>query len=174
MKSRSPATALKALTSSKSNEWYTPLYVMLLVKQLLGVIDLDPASCAIAQEIVGAAAYFTKADNGLTKRWSGRVWLNPPYGGAASSWILKALKEFKRGHISEALILVRGDSEALKLLMQHFAFCECDRISFINPADPSAKNPVPGTKIFFLCRSGKREQDFATLFNAIGVVCKKL
>lgn len=45
---------------------------------MLGRIDLDPASCALANSRIRAARYYTAADNGLSKPWHGNVFLNPP------------------------------------------------------------------------------------------------
>lgn len=58
--------------TSASDEWYTPPEII----ASLGKFDLDP--CA-APDRITAARHFTKEDDGLSKEWSGRVWLNPPY-----------------------------------------------------------------------------------------------
>lgn len=34
-----------------------------------------------------AKQHYTLADNGLTKPWFGRVWLNPPYGNQTDKWM---------------------------------------------------------------------------------------
>ena len=48
---------------------------------LLGGIQLDPASSAVANEHVGAEEYYTPAECGLNdKQWYGRVYLFPPSG----------------------------------------------------------------------------------------------
>src|SRR5262249_56141272 len=60
-------------------EWYTPARYIELAREVLGEIDLDPASSAKAQEIVKAQRYFTLEQDGLIRPWHGRVWLNPPY-----------------------------------------------------------------------------------------------
>ena len=67
--------------NSKNDEWYTPPEIISLVKQAMGgCIDLDPASCDRAQDIVKANKYYTNKDNGLTKPWIAKnVFLNPPY-----------------------------------------------------------------------------------------------
>ena len=66
------------LTLSSTPEHYTPPEWVERVRTVLGGIDLDPCSCAAAQKIVKAATYYTIDDNGLTKPWRGRVFINPP------------------------------------------------------------------------------------------------
>lgn len=58
------------------DENYTPPYVIEAVRQVLGGIDLDPASCERAQSSISASVYYTKADDGLSFSWKGAVWVN--------------------------------------------------------------------------------------------------
>lgn len=58
--------------STASDEWYTPPYII----EALGEFDLDP--CA-AHGWITAKSHLYKEDDGLSKEWYGRVWLNPPY-----------------------------------------------------------------------------------------------
>lgn len=58
--------------TTASDEWYTPPYII----KALGEFDLDP--CA-ARGRVTAKNHFYKEDDGLSRDWDGRVWLNPPY-----------------------------------------------------------------------------------------------
>lgn len=67
--------------SSKTNEHYTPTAVVEAARTVLGGFDLDPASCAAANETIRATTYHTLDDDGLNGReWHGRVFLNPPGG----------------------------------------------------------------------------------------------
>ena len=76
----------RARTWTGDVEWYTPANILQAAAEVLGAIDLDPASSAPQQAhaIVKATRYFTTADNSLEQRWRGRVFLNPPY---ARGWI---------------------------------------------------------------------------------------
>lgn len=85
-------------------EWLTPPSII----AALGPFDLDP--CApLRQPYPTAARMFTRLDNGLIQRWSGRVWLNPPYSdGVIERWLAK-MAEHDRG---TALIFARTETEA--------------------------------------------------------------
>ena len=74
------ARARVAKHSSASVEHYTPAGIVDLARSLMGGIDLDPASCAKANEIIKAARYFTEEMDGLAQDWRGSIWLNPPGG----------------------------------------------------------------------------------------------
>lgn len=65
--------------SSGDVEYYTPPLWVGLARQLMGAIDLDPASNPIANQTVQAARYYTQVDDGLRHTWAGRVWMNHPF-----------------------------------------------------------------------------------------------
>jgi len=70
--------------SSSSNEHYTPEPIVEAARSVLGAIELDPASCALGQEVVKAVAWYGPgselAEDGLAEPWLGKVFLNPPGG----------------------------------------------------------------------------------------------
>lgn len=74
------ALVTAARHSSETGEHYTPREVVEAARATLGAIDLDPASCAEANATIRAAKIFTREDNGFTRPWHGRVFLNPPGG----------------------------------------------------------------------------------------------
>lgn len=54
--------------------------------------DLDVAACAEAHL---SDQFFTRADDGLSKPWWGRVWCNPPFSDI-TPWVEKAWVEIRR------------------------------------------------------------------------------
>ena len=64
-----------------TDEHYTPAWIIDLARDVMGGIDLDPASCAEANLTVRAWHWYGREHDGLVKYWGGRVWCNPP-GGA--------------------------------------------------------------------------------------------
>lgn len=62
--------------SNENDEWYTPPWMF----EALGVqFDLDPCSPGAPPSNVPALRHLTKAENGLTAEWAGKIWLNPPF-----------------------------------------------------------------------------------------------
>lgn len=68
----------------KTDEWLTPPEII----TSLGKFDLDPCS-PINRPWDTAGNHYTILDNGLTKVWDGRVWMNPPYGNQIERWMNK-------------------------------------------------------------------------------------
>ncbi|HWP53591.1 MAG TPA: DNA N-6-adenine-methyltransferase [Pyrinomonadaceae bacterium] len=84
-------------------EWLTPPEII----RALGRFDLDP--CApIIRPWPTADQHYTIADDGLKQQWTGRVWMNPPFGAKARVW-LKKLADHGNGI---ALIAARTETRA--------------------------------------------------------------
>ena len=95
---------MKNFNSNTDNkdEWLTPPYII----EALGKFDLDPCAPIIRPWNM-AQRHYNINDNGLTKEWAGRVWLNPPYGNNTFAWIEK-LAIHKKGI---ALIFARTETK---------------------------------------------------------------
>lgn len=65
--------------------WLTPQELM----QPLGVFDLDPCAAPAPRPWDTANEMWTPPHDGLAHPWSGRVWLNPPYGRETGRWLAK-------------------------------------------------------------------------------------
>jgi ParB family chromosome partitioning protein len=96
--------------SAKSVEWYTPIEIVESARKVLGEIDVDPASCPRANFLVQAKTYFTKEDDGLSKPWFGKVWLNPPFGRLGPKFAKKLVSEYESGSVHEAIFLANANA----------------------------------------------------------------
>ena len=99
-------------------EWLTP--PELVIK--LGEFDLDPCS-PINAPFLHAKKNYTISDDGLSKDWFGRVYLNPPYGRGMELWLEK-LKFHGNGI---ALIFARTET---KCFFEHI-WNDADAILFV-------------------------------------------
>jgi ParB family chromosome partitioning protein len=159
--------------SSESVEWYTPTCYLDAARDVLGVIDLDPASTAEANRVVGATRFFAREDDGLSQPWIGSVWLNPPYGEEGTDrWTEKLIAEHASGTTSRALLLVNAVTDR-KWFAPLFAFPICftdHRIAFRTPAG-QPRSPVSGNAFVYF---GKDAPLFARRFSEFGSVVTRL
>lgn len=92
-------------TVGGTDVWLTP--PSLLVK--LGSFDLDPCS-PLNRPWDTADHHYTIEDDGLSKPWFNRVWLNPPYGRGMDKWMLKLKQHAQAGGSGLALIFARTET----------------------------------------------------------------
>jgi len=154
------------MQSSERNEWWTPEPYIEAARSVLGGIDLDPASCAQANETVRAARYFSVADDGLKQEWKGRVWLNPPYGGRAGAFVTKLAGSAAAGDVTAAVCLVSShstDTAWFRPLWDALLCFTYGRIHFNGPGDAATHGSV-------LAYFGPDRQAFADAFGEFGAV----
>ena len=149
--------AAAKIRAEENGEWFTPPDIVELARSALGDIDLDPASCEKANEIVRAGRFYTSADNGLVLTWSGRVWLNPPDSdGLMAKFAEAAVTGFAAGDFQQACVLVNNDTEAewfQRLLDVASAVCvPRERIKRIKSDGVEGKAAKQGQAIFYLAR----------------------
>ena len=159
----------KAMVASDSNEWYTPENYVKTVKEVLGTIDLDPASCELANKFIKAGKFFTQEDDGLRHKWFGSVFLNPPYGDLGPKFVAKLLEEYEAGHVKEAILLVNShctDSKWFKPLFD-YVLCFTDHRSRFWNADGVGTGPTHGSVFVYL---GLKPDVFAARFKQYGAI----
>ena len=93
--------------SSATDEWPTPQAFFDKVAAEFGGFDLDPC-CTI--QSAKAPKFYTKEDDGLAQKWSGKVWMNPPYGRTIGAWMRKAFESSEGGACVVCLVPSRTDT----------------------------------------------------------------
>ncbi len=159
---------IQALLTSESAEWYTPSVYIEAARELMGAIDVDPASNEFANQVVKARTFYTPKTNGLTKRWPGRVWLNPPYKGDGPRFIARLLEQYQSGVTTEAVLLVNANTEATWFQpLYDYLICFTDhRIRFYNQNGASSQ-PTQGNAFVYF---GRQRQRFIEVFRRFGTV----
>ena len=154
------------------NEWYTPAEYADLAREVMGGIDLDPASCEQANKVIGADTFYSKDDDGLSKDWTGRVWLNPPYSRDLMPAFVEKLKaSFIDGSVEQAVLVSHNNTDTAwfhNLASAASAICfPKKRIRFYRDEEIAA--PTNGQAFFYL---GESPEKFISVFSDIGFVVR--
>ena len=153
--------------SSASSEHYTPPEIINLCIRVMGHIDVDP--CANPEKSVPAHAHYTEKENGLTRTWNGRVFMNPPYGEGIGKWALKFVESYLSGTMTEGIALVPARTDT----KWWYLFRECavcfirGRLTFINNTAPA---PFPSALVYL----GDDPQYFIAEASEIGDVWSRV
>lgn len=166
--------AMQVLTSQESNEWYTPAWVIGLVREVMGDIDLDPASSAAANQTVQARRFF--AEDGLNQDWiASTLFLNPPYNkkdhkDTAAIWSRKLIQAHTEGRVQEACLLVfakLGYEWFEDLWHAYPTCCFRRRLSFVRPDGRDDGQAKHGSAMLYL---GPNVARFHRVFEPYGKV----
>lgn len=152
-------------------EWYTPEKYIESVRKVMGGIDLDPASSDKAQKVINAKKYYTAREDGLTKEWAGRVFLNPPFKmPGIKAFVDKLCDAWESAEISSAILLTNDNTDTSwwqRAAGCCVVMCLCaGRISFYNAAGEWSA-PTNGQTFFYF---GKRKKTFQEEFGAYGTL----
>lgn len=180
---------MQLLTSHASAEWYTPPYIIDLVREALGEIDLDPASAEFPQTWIRATEWWTAADQPLAKEswlltapeagahysYAPRVFMNPPYGKHAGKsqmerWSRKLVAQYELGYVHSAVMLVNsthGYKWYEELWSRHPCCLARERISFLQPDNTTTGPAKRGQTFVYL---GPGVEKFTRVFQNIGRV----
>lgn len=156
------------------NEWYTPAEYADMAREVMGSIDLDPASCAEANEVIQAGTFYTKEDDGLTKNWKGNLWVNPPYSRDLMPAFVEKLKQsFISGDVDSAILLSHNNTDTAwfhSLVSISSAICfPKKRIKFYRGEEIAA--PTNGQAFFYL---GDNVDAFADVFGIAGFIVEPI
>lgn len=167
---------MKHLAQNTGNfEWYTPPEIVDAARDVMGGIDLDPASCELANQTVRATRFFTIEDDGIMQQWHGRVWLNPPYARRViEHWIDQLISEYRAGRTTEWMALVNNATDtkwAQRLLAHSSSVCFLrGRIRFDTPSGKRKPGALQGQLIAY---KGGNKARFLRSFRAAGIVFER-
>ena len=159
--------------NSGESEWYTPSVYIEAARDVMGSIDVDPASSDKANKTVGASVYYTAETDGLDKDWNGNVWLNPPYAQPLIEMFCAALADkYDSGEVKQACVLVNNATETTwgqRLLRSCSAVCfPKGRIRFLD-SDGNPGAPLQGQAILYF---GDNADRFVYVFGTFGATSK--
>lgn len=161
--------ATRLSSFSGDNEWYTPAKYIEMAREVMGSIDVDPASNATAQAVVRAGTHYTAETDGLDKDWLGTVWMNPPYSNPEiQNFVEHLLVQIGKGNVTEAIVLTNNSGDTAwhhDLAEASSAMCITrGRIRFESPTRES-NSPAMGQSFFYF---GPNRSGFAKLFETVG------
>ena len=152
--------------NSGENSWYTPTKIINSAIKVMGEIDLDPASSEIANQNIQAKKYYTEEDNGLSKEWYGKVWLNPPYSQPEIDNFSQAVIE---KDFDEIMVLVNNATETKwfqRIAKKSNCICFINkRLKFLDKKGLSTGSPLQGQVVVYI---GKKVEEFVQEFNNHG------
>lgn len=164
---------MQVLLSHEAVDYYTPPEYIEAARQVMGRIDLDPASCKDAQKTVRAGRFYSEADDGLSREWYGCVWLNPPYSktnGKSNQelWAKRLITEYQSGNVEQAILLVKSalGYKWFEELWDELPVCFARlRLSFTKSDGNTDGESKHGTALFYL---GNDLPQFISVFSRFG------
>jgi len=93
--------------SSKTDLWSTPQEFF---DKYNAIYNFTLDVCA-TDDNAKCSTYFTKEQDGLSKKWTGVCWMNPPYGREIVKWMKKAYESSLQGATVVCLVPSRTDTQ---------------------------------------------------------------
>lgn len=164
-----------------SVEHYTPSFIVEAAREVLGGIDLDPASNMTANRTVNARFYYDQGSNGLEASWNQpyedptSIFLNPPT--PAKLWWIKLLEEVALGHVSHAIFV--GFSVQLcqtsplhteASILEYPCCFPQRRVAYLDPKGNPQKSPPGASVIVYVPGTIDRSYEFGSVFSSLGAV----
>ena len=167
---------LKGVFLSEKEDWRTPIHILHAAFMVMDGIDLDPCD---NEKQTPASQHYDKKDDGLSKEWHGKVFMNPPYGRKASPlWASKWKKEYEERHIDKGIVLVAARTDtAWWRDIASTASIVCFLNGRLHFGDIHGKEETPSTfpsAILYACRDNIKDiERFSKIFSKYGNIWVK-
>jgi len=140
--------AQQVLFSSKTGNWATPQEFFDKLDWRFGPFDLDP--CASPHN-TKCANFYTEAENGLSKDWTGHtVFVNPPYGRGIEDWIRKGYESAEADNNTKVVMLIPARTDTRYwhdyVMKAEFVYFIKGRLKF---GDSENAAPFPSAVVVF-------------------------
>lgn len=97
----------EVMFSSATDVWSTPQeYFDNVAEEFPFTVDV----CALPEN-AKCKKFFSPEDDGLSQKWEGVCWMNPPYGRVIGKWVQKAYESAKEGAVVVGLLPARTDTK---------------------------------------------------------------
>ena len=146
--------------SSKTDEWTTPADIVARVLMCLGKIDVDP--CSDEADTVPATIHYHETEDGLTRPWEGRVYMNPPYGDVIAAWVEKLVAEYECGHAAEAIALIPSRTDT-QWFRQFAPFPRCFISGRLKFGGHENSAPFPSMAVYLGKNTARFKEDFGDI-----------
>lgn len=178
--------------SSVSDNWWTPDWLVNLSKEVLGEIDLDPASSYESNLKIGAARFIDEKSNGLITPWNDNenepisVFLNPPGGKignkSKAGFFWNTLMAYASADFISHAIFLAFSIEALQTTqinssqpITSFPLCiPKKRIAFVDPINNARHSPSHSNAIAYIPGTKDESQKFIDVFQDVGAIMMPL
>lgn len=141
--------------SSETDLWATPQD---LFDALNAVFNFELDVCA-TPENAKCKRYYTVADDGLSQKWAGICWMNPPYGRAIGKWVEMAYQSGKAGATVVCLLPARTDTK------WWHDYCERGEVTLLRGrlkfGEAKHGAPFPSALVVFRPRASDALQDIS-------------
>lgn len=158
-----------------SNEWYALAQYVAAAREVMNGIELDPASCELANLVIGAERYYTREQDGLQQDWTcDSLWLNPPFGtlpsgrSSMATWAARLIHAYRGGHVKQAILISMNNTEAnwFQPFWDYPICFPCPRVLFHRP-DGTLDHHIQGTCFVYF---GTQVERFIAAFRKFGPV----
>lgn len=153
-------------------EIYTPGNIVNAARAAMGgTIALDPASSAIANEIVKADRFYAREEDGLKQSWfAPTLWMNHPFSKKGNPlWINKLIRAYKDLAVGSACcITFASTSEKWFRPLMEFPQCFLSpRTNYVHPDGTIYKGVSKGSVVTYF---GSNLDRFRAAFAGFGKV----